>query len=163
MTSDHYSSRHAAYHSGLRPHSPSNLSTAVMLYVTSLVLMFIGRVRFLNLIRFVGIAVGALFLFICVLLLLPKEKQGRLENGSTGLRHSRAAGMKRIRSPSRKIAVASGGIFGKMPGNSTQRISFASVFRLYFRDHPGRIRAAWRCICGAALHDTLIPGSQDSY
>ena len=100
---------------------PSNLSTAVMLYVTSLVLMFIGRVRFLNLIRFVGIAVGALFLFICVLLLLPKEKQGRLETWQHRIETFSGGGHEEDQVTQSKIAVASGGIFGKMPGNSTQR------------------------------------------
>jgi cell division protein FtsW len=100
---------------------PSNLSTAVMLYVTSLVLMFIGRVRFLNLIRFVGIAVGALILFICVLLLLPKEKQGRLETWQHRIETFSGSGQEEDQVIQSKIAVASGGVFGKMPGNSTQR------------------------------------------
>jgi cell division protein FtsW len=100
---------------------PSNLSTAVMLYVTSLVLMFIGRVRFLNLIKFVGIAVGALFLFICVLLLLPKEKQGRLETWQHRIETFSGGGQEEDQVTQSKIAVASGGVFGKMPGNSTQR------------------------------------------
>jgi cell division protein FtsW len=100
---------------------PSNLSTAVMLYVTSLVLLFIGRVRFLNLIKFVGIAVGALFLFICVLLLLPKEKQGRLETWQHRIETFSGGGQEEDQVTQSKIAVASGGFFGKMPGNSTQR------------------------------------------
>jgi cell division protein FtsW len=100
---------------------PSNLSTAVMLYVTSLVLLFIGRVRFMNLIKFVGIAVGALFLFICVLLLLPKEKQGRLETWQHRIETFSGGGQEEDQVTQSKIAVASGGIFGKMPGNSTQR------------------------------------------
>jgi cell division protein FtsW len=100
---------------------PSNLSTAVMLYVTSLVLMFIGRVRFMNLIKFVGIAVGALFLFICVLLLLPKEKQGRLETWQHRIETFSGGGQEEDQVTQSKIAVASGGVFGKMPGNSTQR------------------------------------------
>ncbi len=100
---------------------PSNLSTAVMLFITSLVLLFIGRVRFLNLIRFVGIAVGALVLFICVLLLLPKEKQGRLETWQHRIETFSGWRQEEDQVTQSKIAVASGGIFGKMPGNSTQR------------------------------------------
>jgi cell division protein FtsW len=100
---------------------PSNLSTAVMLLLTSLVLLFIGRVRFLNLLRFVGIAVGALVLFICVLLLLPKERQGRLETWQHRIETFSGNGEEEDQVTQSKIAVASGGIFGKMPGNSTQR------------------------------------------
>lgn len=101
---------------------PSNLSTAVMLFITSLVLLFIGRIRWSNLLRLVGIAAGAMALFICVLMLMPKEKQGRLETWKHRLETFFAGGGEEedqvIQS---KIAVASGGVFGKMPGNSTQR------------------------------------------
>ena len=100
---------------------PSNLSTAVMLFITSLVLLFIGRIRWLNLFRFIGIAVGALVLFICVLLLLPKEKQGRLETWQHRIESFSGGGEEEDQVTQSKIAVASGGVFGKMPGNSTQR------------------------------------------
>ena len=100
---------------------PSNLSTAVMLFITSLVLLFIGRIRWLNLFRFIGIAVGALVLFICVLLLLPKEKQGRLETWQHRIESFSSGGEEEDQVTQSKVAVASGGVFGKMPGNSTQR------------------------------------------
>lgn len=100
---------------------PSNLSTAVMLFITCLVLLFIGRIRWLNIFRFIGMAVGALVLFICVLLLLPKEKQGRLETWQHRIESFSTGGEEEDQVTQSKIAVASGGVFGKMPGNSTQR------------------------------------------
>jgi len=102
---------------------PGNLSTAVMLFVTCLVLLFIGRIRWLNLLRFVGIAIGAFILFIGVLMLLPSERQGRLRTWEHRL-ESFFAGADQVEDDQvvqSKIAVVSGGLFGKMPGNSTQR------------------------------------------
>jgi len=45
---------------------PANFSTAAMLFITSLVLMFIGRVKFSYLVSFVGITIG---LFVILLLI----------------------------------------------------------------------------------------------
>ncbi|MCK9398389.1 MAG: FtsW/RodA/SpoVE family cell cycle protein [Bacteroidales bacterium] len=100
---------------------PSNLSTAVMLFITSLLLLFIGRIRWLNLLRLVGIAAGAFALFICIMLLLPKEKQGRLETWQHRIETFSGGGTEEDQVTQSKIAVASGGVIGKMPGNSTQR------------------------------------------
>jgi cell division protein FtsW len=105
---------------------PSNLSTAVMLFTTSLVLLFIGRIRWLNLLRLVGIAVAAFIIFICILLMLPKNMQGRLGTWEHRLESffsggGGSGGEDEDQVLQSKIAVVSGGIFGKMPGNSTQR------------------------------------------
>jgi cell division protein FtsW len=102
---------------------PGNLSTAVMLFVTSLVLMFIGRIKWRNLMKFIGIAVAAFLIFIGILMLMPSERQGRLKTWENRLENFFAGADQPeddqvIQS---KIAVVSGGIFGKMPGNSTQR------------------------------------------
>jgi len=102
---------------------PGNLSTAVMLFVTSLVLLFIGRIRILNLMKLVGIAIAAFLLFIGVLMLLPQGSQGRLKTWENRM-ESFLAGSDQQEDDQvvqSKIAVVSGGIFGKMPGNSTQR------------------------------------------
>jgi cell division protein FtsW len=105
---------------------PGNLSTAVMLFITSLVLLFIGRTRWLNLLRLVGIAAAAFVIFIGILMLLPKEKQGRLSTWEHRLENYFSGGgasgdQEEDQVVQSKIAVVSGGIFGKMPGNSTQR------------------------------------------
>lgn len=102
---------------------PSNLSTAVMLFVTSLVLLFIGRIRWLNLFRLVGIAAAAFLLFIGVLMLMPQGHQGRLKTWESRVESffSKGDKVEDDQVVQSKIAVVSGGFFGKMPGNSTQR------------------------------------------
>jgi cell division protein FtsW len=102
---------------------PGNLSTAVMLFVTSLVLMFIGRIKWLNILKLIGIAIAAFMIFIGVLMLLPESMQGRLKTWENRMEDYFSGNDKPeddqvIQS---KIAVVSGGVFGKMPGNSTQR------------------------------------------
>ena len=103
---------------------PTNLSTAAMLFVTSLVMMFIGRVRMKYIMILVGITVAAFALFILILLSLPGEKQGRLwtwknriENFSGGKPDEES----NYQVEQAKIAIATGGVMGKGPGNSTQR------------------------------------------
>lgn len=101
---------------------PGNLSTAVMLFVTSLVLLFIGRIRWVNLFRLVGIAAAAFLIFIGILMLLPEDRQGRLGTWDHRIESFFAGGdEEEDQVVQSKIAIVSGGIFGKMPGNSTQR------------------------------------------
>jgi cell division protein FtsW len=102
---------------------PGNLSTAVMLYITSLVLMFIGRIKWHNLLKFIGISIALFIIFIGILMILPAERQGRLKTWENRL-ESFFAGKEEPEDDQviqSKIAVVSGGFFGKMPGNSTQR------------------------------------------
>ena len=101
---------------------PANFSTAAMLFTTSLILMFIGRIKLKFIFSLIGISLVALIIFLLILYNLPGEKQGRLwtwkhrieqfvgnENGDT------------YQVEQSKIAIASGGILGKGPGNSNQR------------------------------------------
>jgi cell division protein FtsW len=100
---------------------PGNLSTAVMLFTTSMVLLFIGRIRWLNLLRLAGIAAAALMIFVGILMVLPQEKQGRLKTWENRLNGFFTDGEEEDQVVQSKIAVVSGGVLGKMPGNSTQR------------------------------------------
>jgi cell division protein FtsW len=102
---------------------PANLSTAVMLFVTSLVLLFIGRIRWLNILKLIGIVVAAFILYIGILMLLPENKQGRLKTWENRIEDFFAGkdSPEEDQVIQAKIAVVSGGLFGKMPGNSTQR------------------------------------------
>lgn len=101
---------------------PGNLSTAAMLFFISLVMMFIGRIKFKYLASMVGIAAGAFLIYILVLLMLPASQQGRLETWKNRI-ESYTGGDKEEEDQvvQSKIAVASGGLLGKMPGNSSQR------------------------------------------
>jgi cell division protein FtsW len=97
---------------------PSNLSTAAMLFVTSLVLMFIGRVNMKYIMILVGISVAAFAIFILILSSLPEDRQGRLGTWKSRL-ENRGSDYEQVQQA--QIAVATGGIFGKGPGNSSQR------------------------------------------
>lgn len=103
---------------------PTNLSTAAMLFMTSLVLMFIGRVRMKYILALVGITIAAFSIFILILLSLPGEKQGRLwtwKNRIENFSGSKPDEESNYQVEQAKIAIATGGVFGKGPGNSTQR------------------------------------------
>lgn len=105
---------------------PANFSTAAILFTTCLILMFIGRVRFMYLASLVGIGVFVIALFIIIALSVEKEGRiqtwkSRIENYSSG----ESEGNYQVEQA--KIAIATGGVLGKGPGNSTQR---------YFLPHP---------------------------
>jgi len=101
---------------------PSDFSTAAMLFVTSFVLLFIGRVNWkyllgLVLISFAGIAILAL-----VLINLPEDSPGRMGTWKARLeQHFNKEKGDQYQVEQAKIAIASGGLLGKGPGRSTQR------------------------------------------
>ncbi len=101
---------------------PANLSTAALLFSICLVLIFIGRVKIKYILSMIGIGLAALLLVLGVLALMPTEKQGRLATWK-----SRVEGFvngdhePNYQTQQAKIAIATGGILGKMPGKSTQR------------------------------------------
>jgi cell division protein FtsW len=99
---------------------PANLSTAVILFVTSLILMFIGRVS----LKQIGILTGIGVICFATFLILARyiefdgrigTWQSRIENFMTGDEEEN------FQVEQSKIAIATGGVFGKGPGNSTQR------------------------------------------
>ncbi len=101
---------------------PANLSTSVMLFATSLVLMFIGRVNFKYILLMVGIMAVFMSIFILILFNLPGEKQGRLWTWQSRVENFvNPDEGENYQIQQSKIAIASGGLFGKAPGNSTQR------------------------------------------
>ena len=99
---------------------PANLSTALVLFVTCVVLMFIGRVRFKYIMALTGISLAGAALFIVMISAMP-------ESGRVGTWQSRVdtflgkEGQDTYQADQAKIAIATGGIIGKLPGNSTQR------------------------------------------
>lgn len=101
---------------------PANLSTAVILFVTCFVLMFIGGVKFKYLLSLAGIGMAALALFITFLIVSPKSSgrlgtwQNRIENFG-----GRGDSDENFQVEQAKIAIANGGILGKLPGNSMQK------------------------------------------
>lgn len=103
---------------------PANFSTAAMLFATSLVIMFIGRVSLKYIFSLIGIGIVSFTL----LLLLASAYPDLLPRANTwGARLTAFTDKENIDSDKNyqveqaKIAIASGGVLGKFPGNSTQR------------------------------------------
>lgn len=91
----------------------TNLSTAMLLFATCMLVMFIGRVpvKYLAMLILVGLLAGAVALKFGVRGETAKNRILSFVNG-TELPFQAKHGM---------IAIATGGIFGKGPGNSEQR------------------------------------------
>ncbi|MBI9036858.1 MAG: FtsW/RodA/SpoVE family cell cycle protein [Bacteroidales bacterium] len=101
---------------------PENFSTAAMLFVSCLVLIFIGRIKTQYLLSLLGIGIISLSIFIAILFSLPEDNQGRLMTWKKRIEaHFGEGEDNNYQVDQSKIAIASGGIFGKFPGNSTQR------------------------------------------
>jgi len=99
---------------------PSNLSTAMILFSTSLIVLFIGRVPVKYLMALLGVGFLVLALFIGGAFLI--KKQGRIitwKNRIENYAHGGDEGNFQVNQS--KIAIATGGFFGKKPGKSTQR------------------------------------------
>lgn len=101
---------------------PANLSTAAILFVTCIVLMFIGGVKFRYLLSLAGIGIAALALFITFLMVSPKSS-GRLGTWQNRIETFGGKGDndENFQVEQAKIAIANGGIVGKLPGNSMQK------------------------------------------
>jgi len=99
---------------------PANLSTALILFGTSIILMFIGRIRVKHLFAFAGIGVLVVSLFIGGALLIDRE--GRLSTWNNRIEEYISGESKEnYQVEQSKIAIATGGLFGKKPGKSVQR------------------------------------------
>ena len=101
---------------------PENLSTAVMVFVISMIIMFIGRVPVKFLLAYIGMAVVVILLFAMLLTVIKKDNRvavwkNRIENFISG----KADEDGDYQANQAKIAISTGGLFGKAPGKSTQR------------------------------------------
>lgn len=102
---------------------PANLSTAALLFTTSMVLIFIGRVKITYIVAIIGITVMLAGMTIGILFMMPQGKQWRLDTWKSRIESFSKKGdhQDSYQVEQSKIAVATGGFFGKMPGKSTQR------------------------------------------
>lgn len=100
---------------------PADFSTAAMLFVICLVLMFIGRVNLKYLFGLIGVGIAGLSIFVLIMWNMPNSGRvgtwkARIENfvgddDSGGNFQANRA----------KTAIVNGGLFGRGPGNSIQR------------------------------------------
>jgi len=95
----------------------ANMSTAIMLFAVSILLLIIGRIS-IKQITYVSIA--GVFLLTLVVLLGPR-RQTYISRVETFMGKGEPDPDKEFQANQAKIAIATGGIFGKGPGNSTQR------------------------------------------
>ncbi len=106
---------------------PANLSTAIILFSTSVVLMFIGRVRIRYILAMIGVGVVLLSVFLAVLMHSPDT--GRYHTWKNRIdRFMDRENADTYQVDQAKIAIATGGITGKMPGNSIQRNFLPQAF-----------------------------------
>lgn len=101
---------------------PENLSTALMIFGISMIIMFIGRIPFKFLLAYVGMGVVGVLLFITLLSVVTKDNRvqvwkNRIEHFFSGATDEDGD----YQSNQAKIAISTGGLFGKAPGKSTQR------------------------------------------
>lgn len=105
--------------------APADLSTALVLFATSFLLLFIGRIPMKYLMALVGIGAVGLTLMITFLLNTDIER-GRIQTWKARIENYMdfAQGEEDVESyqnEQAKIAIAQGGILGKGAGKSTQR------------------------------------------
>lgn len=114
---------------------PANFSTAAVLFATSLVVLFIGRVKFKYLAGLIGaITLAGAFVFL-LSFALPIEKvlprfgtwKQRVETYFSNEETAESADAN-YQTEQAKIAIATGGITGVGPGNSVQRNRLPSAY-----------------------------------
>jgi len=101
---------------------PENLSTAMMIFGISMIILFIGRVPLKYLLAYAGIAVVGVVLFALVLTWVTDDNRvqvwkNRIEHYFSGEPDPDGD----FQANQAKIAISTGGLFGKAPGRSTQR------------------------------------------
>lgn len=103
---------------------PGNLSTAALLFLTCLVLMFVGRVKIKYILSLIGMGIICFSILLMVSKVYPKvlPRMGIWANRITNFTHKgKANEMESFQADQAKMAIANGGIFGKLPGRSDQK------------------------------------------
>ncbi len=95
----------------------ANLSTAMMLAGVGVLLMLIGRVSF----KQISIVGGGLLILLLIVILLGPRRGVYVSRVKAYMHPEMQNADRTFQQTQAKIAVASGGIMGKGPGNSTQR------------------------------------------
>lgn len=100
---------------------PANFSTAALLFMNCLFLMFVGGIR----LKFIGYILGACVGFALLLGVIIYQLPDLIPRGATWKARienfSKGDAKNNYQSDQAKIAIATGGVIGKGPGNSTQR------------------------------------------
>jgi len=94
--------------------APANLSTALLIFLTSLAMMFVGRVRVKFMLGLAGIGVGMLGLLYIIWLFF---NYGRMGTWTNRIQDYMANGDGSFQNIQAKIAIANGGAFGMGAGD----------------------------------------------
>lgn len=99
-----------------------NLSSAMMIFGICMIIMYIGRVPVKFLLAYAGIAVAGIILFALILTVVSKDNRVEVwKNRIEAFVSGDSDPDQDYQSNQAKIAISTGGLFGKMPGNSVQR------------------------------------------
>ena len=111
--------------------APEDLSTALVLFVTSVLIMFVGRISLVYIGGLIGLSLVSIVMFISLLFALPEDSMhGRMQTWKNRIENFKTAtfgdenGVKAPESyqaQQAKIAIARGGLFPNGPGNSQQK------------------------------------------
>ncbi len=101
---------------------PQNLSTALLIFGICMIILFVGRVPLKFIFAWIGIGLAAVILFAVILDATTDTSRvstwkARIENFVSG----EDDGDGDYQANQAKIAIATGGLIGKAPGNSVQR------------------------------------------
>lgn len=120
---------------------PENLSTAVILFGTVFIMMFIGCVPLVQLSKLVGFFVAIVAFVVLLVAILPEQTvkdsrvlhrvstwESRLTNHSDTVQNDTVFLRERSQEAHARIAIASSNVIGKMPGNSSQRDRLSQAF-----------------------------------
>lgn len=100
-----------------------NLSTALMIFGISMIILFVGRVPMKFLLAYAGLGLATVLLFATMLMIFKKDDnrvtvwKNRVEAYFSGENSADAD----YQANQAKIAISTGKLFGKLPGGSTQR------------------------------------------
>ena len=99
---------------------PANFSTAAILFTCSMILLFIGRIKMLHIAGL--LMIGAMLLAGFVFVAYNSEDSGRLGTWKKRIESfTGGESSENYQAEQSKIAIATGEVFGKKPGGSTQR------------------------------------------
>ncbi len=99
---------------------PANLSTALLIFGTCMILMYVGRVPF----KYIGYTFGIIVISMTFLILILMQMPGGGRLGTWKARIENFSGgdeAENYQAKQSKIAIANGKFLGKLPGKSTQR------------------------------------------
>ena len=103
---------------------PANFSTAAILFVTCLVLMFIGRISLKFIFSLIGLGLVSVVMIFVIAIVFPHlfpRGETWVKRVEHFINKEKASADATYQVDQAKIAIVSGGLIGKSPGKSTQR------------------------------------------